>query len=139
MPGNTLLAAVRGDTVLGWGGILEPIYEGRVFELHPLVVEPALRGRGIGRALVSALEEAARGKGGITIYLGSDDEGVEGETSLAGVDLYDDLAGKLRSFRPGRHPAGFYLKLGYAIIGVMPDANGPGRPDIFLGKKLRQV
>lgn len=136
IPGNTLLAAVEDSKVLGWGGILAPTYGGNVFELHPLAVCSDRRGQGIGRAVVTALEHEARSQGGLTIYLGSDDERGDGETSLAGVDLYDDLPGKIASFDPGTHPSGFYMKLGYRIIGVMPDANGRGLPDIYLGKRL---
>lgn len=135
-PQNTLLAAVEDGQVLGWGGILAPEYGGRVFELHPLVVRGDRRGQGIGRAIVAALEDAARQQGGMTIHLGAEDEMEPGETSLANVDLYDDLPGKLQSFDPGTHQAGFYLKLGYKIIGVLPDAGGIGKPDIFFGKRL---
>ncbi|MET3111664.1 GNAT family N-acetyltransferase [Salinicoccus halitifaciens] len=136
IPENTLLAAVEGDEVLGWGGILAPEYDGNVFELHPLAVSEKHQDKGTGRAIVEALEKAAREQGGLTIWLGADDEGEEGETSLADADLYDDLPSKLAEFDPGTHQAGFYVKMGYKIIGVMPDANGPGRPDIFFGKKL---
>lgn len=133
---NTMLAALEEDTVLGWGGILAPIYDGRVFELHPLVVRKDCRGQGIGRMLVSALEKAAKRQGGITIFLGADDDAKVGETSFAGADLYTDLPGKMAAFTPGVHPGGFYQKLGYTVIGVMPDANGNGKPDIFFGKRL---
>ncbi len=136
IPGNTLLAAVEGDAVIGWGGILAPEYHGNVFELHPLVVSHDKRRQGVGRAIVTALEDEARRQGGITIQLGADDELNGGETSFANVDLYDDLPGKIKRFDPGTHQAGFYLRIGYSIIGVMPDANGPGKPDIFFGKRL---
>ncbi|NLM53283.1 MAG: GNAT family N-acetyltransferase [Firmicutes bacterium] len=136
IPENTLLAAVENEIVVGWGGILAPIYNGNVFELHPLVVRSDKRNQGIGRAIVTALEEEAKKRGGLTIYLGADDERGDGETSLANVDLYDDLPGKIAGFTAGTHQSGFYLKLGYKIIGVMPDANGRGKPDIFFGKRL---
>lgn len=136
VPDNTLLAAVEGNEVLGWGGILAPHYSGNVFELHPLAVRTDQRNKGIGRAIVTALEDAARARGGLTIQLGADDELDGGETSLANVDLYDDLPSRIASFDPGTHQSGFYLKLGYSIIGVMPDANGRGKPDIYFGKRL---
>ena len=136
IPGNTLLAAMEGDEVIGFGGILAPEYGDRVYELHPLAVRADCRKRGVGRAIVTALEDEARRRGGITIQLGADDEREGGETSLANVDLYDNLPERLKNFQPGTHQAGFYLKMGYSIIGVMPDANGIGKPDIFFGKRL---
>ena len=136
VPENTMLAAVADGLVLGWGGILAPIYNGNVFELHPLAVRSGMRGQGVGRAIVLALEAAARNQGGLTIYLGADDEREGGETSLANVDLYDNLPERIKNFNPGTHQSGFYMQLGYKIIGVMPDANGYGKPDIIWGKRL---
>ena len=34
------------------------------------------------------------------------------------------------------HSYEFYEKLGYKIIEVMPDANGIGKPDIYMGKRV---
>jgi len=42
----------------------------------------------------------------------------------------------MMNFSPGAHQSGFYLKLGYKLIGVMPDANGRGKPDLYFGKRL---
>ena len=132
---SLFLAAVEGDEVLGWIGML-PSYSGRVYELHPLVVRRDQQRRGIGTALVWALEKEAKERGGLTLHLGADDERSGGETSLANTDLYDDLPRRLREFEPGTHQAKFYMKLGFKIIGIMPDANGIGKPDIFMAKRL---
>ena len=115
------------------GGI--PGYDGNVWELHPLAVQPSLQGQGIGRALVRDLEEQIRIKGGLTITLGTDDE--DQMTSLSNVDLYENLWEKVRDIRNLKnHPFTFYQKIGYAITGVVPDANGRGKPDILMSKRV---
>ena len=123
--------------MLGWvGGI--PTYGGNVWELHPLVVRPDRQRKGIGRALVADLEAQVRARGGLTLWLGSDDE--DDMTSLSGVDLYDDLPGQLaRIHNLKGHPYDFYLKCGFVIAGVVPDANGPGKPDILMAKRVRDA
>ena len=74
-------------------------------------------------------------RGGLTIMLGSDD--VDNMTTLADADLYVDLWDQIAHMRNLKgHPYEFYQRLGYAIIGVMPDANGRGKPDIYLGKRV---
>jgi aminoglycoside 6'-N-acetyltransferase I len=115
------------------GGI--PGYDGNVWELHPLAVQPARQGQGIGRALVEDFEQQVRSRGGLTVTLGTDDE--DDQTSLSNVDLYDNLWGKVREIRNlNRHPYEFYQKMGYIITGVVPDANGRGKPDILMSKRL---
>ena len=132
---SLFLAAIEDNNVLGWIGML-PSYGGRVYELHPLVVRHDQQRKGIGTMLVRALEKEAKERGGLTLHLGADDERPGGETSLANVDLYDDLARRISEFEAGTHQASFYMKLGFKIIGVMPDANGIGKPDIFMAKRL---
>ncbi|OZV11274.1 hypothetical protein CIW83_15705 [Tissierella sp. P1] len=135
IPENVLLAAVEDNEIIGWGGII-PQYNGNVFELHPLAVKENMRRNGVGAAIVRALEDAARSRGGITMQLGADDEVNDGETSFANVDLYDNLPMRIENFNPATHQTGFYMKVGYKIIGVVPDANGIGKPDIWMGKRL---
>ena len=115
------------------GGI--PGYDGKVWELHPLAVQPSKQGQGVGQALVEDLESQVRIKGGLTITLGSDDE--DNMTSLSDVDLYEDLWEKIKSISNlKKHPFEFYQKMGYVITGVVPDANGRGKPDILMGKRI---
>jgi aminoglycoside 6'-N-acetyltransferase I len=120
--------------VIGWiGGI--PAYGGRVWELHPLVVRASHRRKGIGRALVEDLERCVASRGALTLWAGSDDE--HGETTLSGTDLYPDIPGAIARVRNLKdHPFEFYLRLGFRIAGVLPDANGFGKPDIFLAKRV---
>ena len=115
------------------GGI--PGYDGNVWELHPLAVQPSLQGQGIGRALVKDLEAQVRSRGGLTITLGTDDE--DGMTTLSNTDLYENLWEKIRDIGNLKgHPFEFYQKMGYIISGVVPDANGPGKPDILMAKRV---
>ena len=121
-------------TLLGWTAA-EPLYNANVWELTVLVVQPSLQRRGIGRALIQDMEEQVRERGGLTIWLGSDDE--DAMTSLAGVDLFPDPLAHLAAIRNYKgHPYEFYRKVGFAIAGVLPDANGLGKPDIFLAKSV---
>ena len=107
------------------------------WELHPLAVLKSYQRRGIGRLLMEALEREAVRRGGVMIYLGSDDE--SGTTSLYGADLYEDTFGKIAGIENiGGHPYPFYEKLGYKIVGVLPDANGVGKPDIWMAKRLKR-
>ena len=133
-PERILRSALEGEEVLGWiGGI--PHYDGHVWELHPLVVRPERQRQGIGTRLVQDFETQVRARGGLTIQLGSDDLG--GQTSLSGVDLYQNTWVHIRDIQNLKsHPYEFYQKLGYTITGVVPDANGRGKPDILLSKRV---
>jgi len=115
------------------GGI--PQYDGLVWELHPLAVQPELQGKGIGKTLVEDFEDQVSSHGGLTITLGSDDE--DNMTSLSGVDLYENLWDKVKEIRNLKHhPFEFYQKMGYIITGIVPDANGIGKPDIIMSKRV---
>ncbi len=130
------VALADDGSAVGWiGGI--PEYDGHVWELHPLVVRSDRRGQGIGRALVADLEEQVRGRGGLTIMLGTDDERTQ--TSVSGIDLYPDPLLSLQAIQNLRgHPYGFYQRCGYAFIGIIPDANGFGKPDLLMAKRVGQ-
>jgi aminoglycoside 6'-N-acetyltransferase I len=134
-PGRLSRVALDDDgSVLGWiGGISG--YGGHAWELHPLAVRPDAQRRGVGRALVADLEAQVRLRGGGTLWLGTDDE--DGRTNLAGKDLYPDVlahATGLRSMRD--HPWAFYRKQGFVVVGLLPDASGPGKPDILMAKRI---
>lgn len=111
------------------------MYQGHVWELHPLVVRPDRQRQGIGRALVADLERLARERGVDTIFIGTDDE--DSRRNLFGVDLYPDvLSWAARIEDVGGHPFAFYRKCGFAVVGLIPDANGFGKPDILMAKRV---
>jgi aminoglycoside 6'-N-acetyltransferase I len=128
------LAAVDGPAVRGWVGGVRGY--SHALELHPLVVDPLRQRQGIGRALVAALEAQAAVEGFLTVHLGTDDE--VGGTSLFGADLFPDALAKLARIQPSPagHPFFFYRRLGYEPVGLVPDANGFGKPDILMAKRV---
>lgn len=133
-PDRIALVARAEETPLGWVSAL-PAYGAYTWELHPLAVHPHAQGRGVGRALVRALERAVWQAGGRNLMLGADDEA--GLTSLGGVEVYPDPLAHLVVLRNLHgHPFTFYQKMGFCVVGLIPHANGFGKPDILMAKHL---
>jgi aminoglycoside 6'-N-acetyltransferase I len=132
-PGMLSRVLVIDGRVVGWVGARHNY--GSVWELHPLVVDEGLRGQGYGRALVYEAERFAAGNGALTMLLGTSDE--VGRTTLTGKDLFLDTIKALSDLKPtGAHPLGFWQRVGYTVVGVVPDAEGPGKPTILLAKRI---
>ena len=133
-PGKVGLLLRDGDRLVAWVGA-QPMYDGHVWEVHPLVVRSAEQRRGHGSRLLREIERRAAAAGVSTLWLGADDE--VGATSLAGRDLYADPYEAMRRVRNlAGHPFEFYRKCGFTLVGVVPDANGPGKPDLLLAKRV---
>ena len=130
------LAALDGAALTGWIGAVRDYPSS--LQLHPLVVDPDRHRQGIGRALVAALEAPAVAEGFLALHLGTDDE--VGGSTLFGVDLFVNPLAKLAAIAPTArgHPFFFYRRLGFEAVGVIPDANGFGKPDILMSKRLRR-
>lgn len=132
--GKIALIALIDNHVAGFIGAM-PNYGITGWELHPLAVRADMQSKGIGTALVRSLEQQVKAAGGVTLYLGTDDEFYK--TSLSDTDLYQDTYEKIMNIKNyRRHPYDFYSKQGYKIVGVLPDVNGLGKPDIFMAKRL---
>ena len=120
----SLVARDDDGRVIGWIGGIED-YDGHVWEVHPVAVSPPAQRRGVGRALLAALEARAQERGVLTLLLGTDDE--VGRTSLGGAEMYPDLLGALAAIEDrGGHPFRFYQSCGFSLAGVVPDADGTG-------------
>jgi len=132
-PDRFAIAAIEAGVVLGFVGGIDSY--SHAIELHPLAVDPPHQGQGLGAALVRALEGQAAARGKLTVYLGTDDE--IGGTSLFGADIFPGALAKLAAISPTKgHPFFFYRKLGYEPVGVIPDANGFGKPDLLMAKRV---
>lgn len=127
-------AVETGGGVIGWIGAIRTYDAG--WEIHPLVVAPAHQRRGVGSALLAHLEARAKGDGVLTLFLGSDDD--YGGTSLFGRALFPDVLAHAAVVEatPRGHALTFYRKHGYRVVGLLPDVNGAGRPDILMAKSL---
>jgi aminoglycoside 6'-N-acetyltransferase I len=135
LPDRLCLAARAEGEVLGWvGGI--PEYS-HAWELHPLVVRADARGKGIGRALVAALEQRVSALGALTLYLGTDDDRDVPGTTAGGIDLFPEPLVHAATLEVTDHPVSFYRRVGFTVVGLIPDANGPGKPDVLMAKRVR--
>ena len=135
-PGMISRVLLVDHRVVGWVGARHDY--GSVWELHPLVVDEGMRGQGYGRSLVHEAERLAAGNGALTMMLGTSDE--VGRTTLTGKDLFLDVIAAIRDLQPtGAHPLGFWQRVGYTVIGVVPDAEGPGKPTILLAKRINRL
>ena len=94
-PENVVVAEVDGQPV-GWGKIEHPTEmpaSGHVWHVTGLAVDPQFEGRGVGRALMGALIELARKRGGRRMTL--------------------------RVFAPNERARRLYERLGFEIEGVL--------------------
>jgi hypothetical protein len=87
-------------------------------------------------AFTAASAARALSEGVQTLFLGSDDD--YGGTNPFGRDLWPDVVSHVAA--TGATARGqaliFYRRHGYEIVGLLPDVNGIGRPDIMLTKRL---
>ncbi len=109
------IAIDDSGVVLGWiGGIQQ--YDGNVWELYPLIVKSDCRGQGIGRLLVADLEVQARQRGGVTLWLGTDDE--EGKRRFqesTSTPIYGSILQRFRTC--DSIPMSFTRRVGLSLSG----------------------
>jgi aminoglycoside 6'-N-acetyltransferase I len=122
----------KNNQPLGWIGVI-PVNHGRIWEIHPLAISCKLQRRGYGRMLVAEVERLAQHRGVLGLLAGTSDE--TGATPLYQMDLYADPL-KAMGMLTGTedHPVAFWMRVGFKVVGVVPDADGRGRPGITLAK-----
>jgi aminoglycoside 6'-N-acetyltransferase I len=133
---NICIGIKEGNKLIGWVG-LRPMYK-KTWELHPIVIRKEFQRKGYGNILINELEKIAVANGIIGIVAGSDDE--TNSTSLSdkiitGENIFREIE-CIKNYK--NHPYDFYKKCGYTIIGIIPNANGPQKPDIWLWKDIRK-
>jgi aminoglycoside 6'-N-acetyltransferase I len=130
----TRIAVSSDGIAIGWISCIHAY--GQVWEIHPLLVDPAHQRRGCGAALVRDVEAIVASRGGGVLTLGTADE--TNGTSLGGIDLFRDPIAALAAITAAPdHPLQFWRHVGFTVVGVTPDAEGPGMPTIHLAKRVR--
>lgn len=132
-PEKTALVLLADGAPIAW--VAAAPDWGRIWELHPLIVAVEHQRRGHGLRLVRAIEDIARAAGALTMLVGTSD--TVQATSLSNVDLYDHPGTRIASMTvKAPHAVTFWQRAGYTVVGIVPDAEGPGQPSIQLARRL---
>ena len=117
---------------LGWAGA---IVGENVWEIHPIAVSPAFQRRGYGSLLVNDIIELARTNNAVAVWAGTGD--TTDSTNFSKIDLYRSAANALQDVTaPQDHPVHFWSRMGFSLVGVMPDEEGLGKPGIHFAKRI---
>lgn len=129
--------AVLGGRPVGWASLQWGKGWGCLKVLW-LAVAPEVQRCGIGRALLDDAARIGRAQGCVTLTLTTGDDHPERAfTTLGRRDLWGDPLGAAAAVETTEsHPLDFYRTLGFRVCGVLPDANGPGKPEIMLAKPI---
>ena len=130
----SLVARDPEGAPIGW--LRAEHYRGQASaEVKVVAVHPTRRLQGVARTLVMAAEERMRANGCVTMLATVGD--TRCRTSLYGVDVTADAPRHLAAFHcQPDHPAGFFLRIGYRPVGLLPDAYGPGKHDLTLAHRI---
>jgi aminoglycoside 6'-N-acetyltransferase I len=133
---NICIGIKLENNLIGMAGI-RPMYK-KTWELHPMAIKNEYQGKGYGKILLNKIEEIGNKNGIIGIVVGSDDE--TNKTSLSekeinGENIFEEIM-NIKNYK--NHPYEFYKKCGYSIVGIIPNANGQNKPDIWLWKDIRK-
>jgi aminoglycoside 6'-N-acetyltransferase I len=138
---NICIGMKVGNDLAGWVCI-RPKYvkikNEETWELHPLVISPRYKGKGYGKILMEEIEKIAQEKNIIGIILSSGDEANKtslSEKEISGINILEEIK-NIRNYK--NHPYEFYQKCGYSIIGIVPNAYGLKKTDIWLWKDIRK-
>jgi aminoglycoside 6'-N-acetyltransferase I len=132
---NICIGIKVDNTLIGWV-CLRPMYK-TTWELHPMVIKTESQKKGYGKILITELEKRAVEKEIIGMFVGSDDE--TNKTSLSKIAITEDnIFDEIKNIKNHKnHPYEFYKKCGFIVVGIIPNANGPNKPDIWLWKDIR--
>jgi len=131
---NRLFVAEESSRVIAFVGVLHHVFP-KAYQIEPLIVEHQFRRQGIGGKLLELTEFKLKQEGIHTLFITAQD--TESSTNLSGQDFYaDNPLALLANIEYSNHPMRFYEKRGYHITGIIPDANGFGRPEYILSKRI---
>lgn len=123
--------SLSGGNPTGWIAVIQRRH---VWEIHPIAVDPTMQANGTGRNLVEDIAQLARDKKISTLFAATSDE--TGTTNLYGENLYKDPSTAIKQLdSKGRSPYKFWESVGFTVVGILPDEEGPGKPGIHLARK----